>query len=65
MQKKVEICIKTTGFNKLKSNSKEHGGIISVNDLIDTDSDGYKNFDSNTPIDGTLTLTIIAPNSLV
>ena len=63
MQKKVEICIKTTGFNKLKSNSKEHGGIISVNDLIDTDSDGYKNFDSNTPIDGTLTLTIIAPNS--
>ena len=42
--------------------SEEHGGIVRVNELIDTDDDGYKNFDPSTPIDGTLTLTIIAPN---
>ena len=43
--------------------SASYSGIIPTNDLTDTDSDGYKNFDSNTPIDGTLILTITAPNS--
>ena len=43
--------------------SASYSGVIATNNLTDTDSDGYKNFDSNTPIDGTLILTIIAPNS--
>ena len=43
--------------------SASHSGIIPTNDLTDTDDDGYKNFDANTPIDGSLILTITAPNS--
>ncbi len=43
--------------------SASYSGVIPTNDLTDTDSDGYKNFDSNTPIDGSLILTITAPNS--
>ena len=43
--------------------SASYSGVISTNNLTDTDSDGYKNFDSTTPIDGTLILTITAPNS--
>ena len=44
--------------------TESHSGTIEVNELTDTDSDGYKNFDpSTTAIDGTLILTITAPNS--
>ena len=44
--------------------TETHSGTIGINELADTDSDGYKNFDpSTTPIDGTLILTITAPNS--
>ena len=44
--------------------TEKHSGMIEVNELTDTDSDGYKNFDpSTTAIDGTLILTITAPNS--
>ena len=43
--------------------SASYSGIIPTNDLTDTDSDGYKNFDSSTLIDGSLILTITAPNS--
>ena len=43
--------------------SASYSGVIATNDLTDTDSDGYKNFDSSTPIDGSLILTITAPNS--
>ncbi len=43
---------------------ESHSGTIEVNELTDTDTDGYKNFDpSTTAIDGTLILTITAPNS--
>lgn len=41
----------------------EYIGVIPTNSLTDTDGDGFKNFDSSTPIDGTLVVTIIAPNS--
>ena len=43
--------------------SASYSGVIPTNNLTDTDSDGYKNFDASTPIDGTLILTITAPNS--
>ncbi len=44
--------------------SERHGGIIGVNDLTDADEDGFKEFDpATTQADGTLTLTIMAPNS--
>ena len=44
--------------------SETHSGIIDTNDLTDTDSDGYKDFNpSTTDIDGTLVLIISAPNS--
>ena len=41
-----------------------HSGVIATNDLTDTDSDGYKNFDPSTKeADGTLILVITAPNT--
>ena len=41
-----------------------YSGVIGVNDLTDTDSDGFKNFDpSTTEIDGTLILVISTTNS--
>ena len=41
-----------------------YSGIIYVNDLEDTDGDGFKNFDPKTTNkDGTLVLTIVVPNS--
>ena len=43
--------------------SASYSGVIATNNLTDTDSDGYKNFDASTPIDGSLILTITAPNS--
>ena len=44
--------------------SETHSGIIDTNDLTDTDSDGYKDFNPSTiDIDGTLVLIISAPNS--
>ena len=43
--------------------SASYSGVIPTNNLTDTDSDGYKNFDASTPIDGSLILTITAPNS--
>ena len=44
--------------------SERHGGIIGVNELTDADGDGFKEFDpATTQADGTLTLTIMAPNS--
>ncbi len=45
--------------------SASYSGVIATNNLTDTDSDGYKNFDASTPIDGSLILTITAPNSSV
>ena len=39
-----------------------YSGVISTNDLTDTDDDGFKNFNESTLIDGTLTLTITSPN---
>ena len=44
--------------------SASYSGVIDVNDLTDTDSDGFKNFDpSTTEIDGTLILVISTTNS--
>ena len=44
--------------------SASYSGVIGVNDLTDTDSDGFKNFDpSTTEIDGTLILVISTTNS--
>ena len=44
--------------------SVSYSGVIEVNELTDTDSDGYKNFDPATKeADGTLILIITAPNS--
>lgn len=44
--------------------SVSYSGVIGVNDLTDTDSDGFKNFDpSTTEIDGTLILVISTTNS--
>ena len=43
--------------------SASYSGVIPTNNLTDTDLDGYKNFDASTPIDGSLILTIAAPNS--
>lgn len=41
-----------------------YSGIIYVNNLNDTDGDGFKNFDPKTTNkDGTLVLTIVVPNS--
>ena len=45
--------------------SASYSGVIATNNLTDTDSDGFKNFDASTPIDGSLILTITAPNSNV
>ena len=59
----VDVELPTTLINQGVSAS--YSGVISTNNLTDTDSDGYKNFDSSTPIDGTLILTITAPNSSV
>lgn len=44
--------------------SVSYSGVIGVNDLTDTDSDGYKNFDpATTDIDGTFVIIITVPNS--
>ena len=44
--------------------SERHSGIIGVNELTDADDDGFKEFDpATTQADGTLELTIMAPNS--
>lgn len=44
--------------------SVSYSGVIGVNDLTDTDSDDYKNFDpATTDIDGTFVIIITAPNS--
>ncbi len=44
--------------------SERHSGIIGVNDLTDSDGDDFKEFDpATTQADGTLELTIMAPNS--
>lgn len=44
--------------------SASYSGVIEVNELTDTDSDGFKNFDPATKeADGTLILIITAPNS--
>ena len=44
--------------------SVSYSGVIEVNELTDTDSDGYKNFDPATKeADGTLILIITAPNT--
>ena len=44
--------------------SVSYSGVIGVNDLTDTDSDDYKNFDpATTDIDGTFVIIITVPNS--
>ena len=44
--------------------SVSYSGVIEVNELTDTDSDGFKNFDPATKeADGTLILVITAPNT--
>ncbi len=45
--------------------TEKYSGVIPTNNLTDTDSDGFKNFDSSKEVDGSLILTIIAPNSNV